>query len=314
MSHNHNNSLGPGLKPTCLPRTSCLRARYPNLLEPWTSHVHRALRDSDARVRVALLSVVAHLTVRKRAMMLFSELAQKSSAPVRKRAKMLFLELAQKSSAPVYNLLPELLSKLTAANAPVDDEGFREIFGYLLGFIEKDKQAESLADRLCSRLAAAGSDEERAVRAVAFCLEKLPPSEKSIRRYRTINMLIERRSAFAHRLSDDDVYASLCEVAAKARRAGKALLTQAADEYEGVLHKLRERSLRGGPADGDDDLERDELGDEAGEDALAELANGTPARGGGRSRPSAAASASKPAAKRASTAKPTAPRVKRGVK
>jgi hypothetical protein len=72
-----------------------------------------------------------------------------------------------------------------------------------------------------------------------------------------------------------------------------------------VLHKLRERALRGGPADGDDDLERDELGDEG--EALAELANGTPAKGTGRTRPSAAAAAS--------ARKPTAkPRAKRGAK
>lgn len=83
-------------------------------------------------------------------------------------------------------------------------------------------QAEALADRLCGRLAAAGADDVRSARSVAFCLEKLPPTDKALRR------LIERRSAYAHRLSDDEVYASMCEVAAKARRTGKAPLIQAA--------------------------------------------------------------------------------------
>lgn len=99
---------------------------------------------------------------------------------------------------------------------------FRKIFGFLLGFVDKDKQAEALADRLCARLATATADDVRAARAVAFCLERLPPTDKALRK------LVERRSAYAHRLSDDEVYASMCEVAAKARRTGKAPLVQAA--------------------------------------------------------------------------------------
>jgi non-SMC mitotic condensation complex subunit 1 len=51
---------------------------------------------------------------------------------------------------PIYNLLPDVLSCLSR-NETVTKPQFRAIMRYLLAFISKDKQSESLVDKLSNR-------------------------------------------------------------------------------------------------------------------------------------------------------------------
>lgn len=69
-------------------------------------------------------------------------------------SKMFFSELAKKGKNPIYNLLPDTLSRLSAA-PHVSPEMFQSILRFLMQFIEKDKQTESLIEKLCSRMFAA---------------------------------------------------------------------------------------------------------------------------------------------------------------
>jgi hypothetical protein len=159
--------------------------------------------------------------------------------------RVFFTELSKRSSNPIYNILPDTLSCLsrlasgeaqnqefataimadaagvTSGPSPValrqlDRETFRDIVRFLLSFIGKDKQSDSLAEKLLHRFestsagggegstsaetgkqetlssqssqpannsALAGSPYVAALwRDLAFCLSQLPLSEKSIRR------------------------------------------------------------------------------------------------------------------------------------
>ena len=56
-------------------------------------------------------------------------------------ARLFFSEFAKKSSCPVYNLLPDIMSSLSA-DKEVDTAAFREVMSFLIGFIDKEKQTE----------------------------------------------------------------------------------------------------------------------------------------------------------------------------
>ena len=146
--------------------------RHPNLLEPWTSHVYAQLRDADLRVRKNTLLVLTHLIlndmVKVKGQVAEMALCLVDDEPrVAALARLFFTEFAKKGSAPVYNLLPDIMSSLSA-NRAVTPEAFREVMAFLIGFISKDKQTEAMTEKLCLRFST--SDEVQHHRDVAFCV------------------------------------------------------------------------------------------------------------------------------------------------
>ena len=223
-----------------------LAFRFPNMVEPYTSHLYARLRDADTRVRKNTLMVLTHLILNDMVKVKgqVGEIAVCLSDPdqrISDLTRVFFTELSKRSSNPIYNILPDTLSCLsrlasgevqnqefaaaivadaagvTGGPSPValrqlDRETFREIVRFLLSFIGKDKQSDSLAEKLLHRFestaagggegggekqepaqqtqkttsdssALAGSPYVAALwRDLAFCLSQLPLSEKSIRR------------------------------------------------------------------------------------------------------------------------------------
>ena len=56
-------------------------------------------------------------------------------------------------TSPIYNLLPDMLSSLSS-EASLPGEQFQAIMRHLLTFIAKEKQIDSLVEKLCLRFAA----------------------------------------------------------------------------------------------------------------------------------------------------------------
>eukprot|EP00959_Pyramimonas_sp_CCMP1952_P406623 8522396-Pyramimonas_sp.AAC.1 len=105
----------------------------------------------------------------------------------------------------------------------------------LLSFVDKERQADSLMERLTGRFA--GADEPAQWRDVAFCMAQLPCSERALKK------LSEAFKVYAHTLVDDDVAASFEAICAKAKRGAKggpeAPVRAAADTLEGRIKELR---------------------------------------------------------------------------
>lgn len=75
------------------------------------------------------------------------------------------------TSNPIYNVLPDILSSLSAETAlPAED--FRAIMKHLLGFIGKERQLDSLTSKLAQRFQATEAPAQR--RNIAFCLAQVP--------------------------------------------------------------------------------------------------------------------------------------------
>ena len=101
-----------------------LAFRFPNAVEPWTEHLYglrewgNSLHDPDAGVRQHAITVLAHLVLNDMMKVKghISQMARCLEDPdqrVASVARLLFAELARKHGNPIYNLLPDLLSRLS---------------------------------------------------------------------------------------------------------------------------------------------------------------------------------------------------------
>ncbi|KAG5189609.1 non-SMC mitotic condensation complex subunit 1-domain-containing protein [Tribonema minus] len=167
---------GAQLRSTIVVALGDLAFRFPNALEPWGARMYACLRDSAPRVRGDALLVLTHLIlndmVKVKGQVSEIALRLRDALPrLRDAAKLFFTELSKRGDNPIYNLLPDIVSRLSQ-EPDLPPGGFREIMGFLLSFIKKDRQAEGLLDKLCARVAAA-ADAPQQRRDLAYCLAQL---------------------------------------------------------------------------------------------------------------------------------------------
>lgn len=122
-------------------------------------------------------------------------------------AKLFFSELASKDNA-IYNNLPDIVSSLSAGADPVPENIFENTMKFIFKFIDKEKQAEAIVEKLCQRFRLASA--ERQWRDIAFCLSLLPfKSDKSMKK------LIEALPLYQDKLREPKVYARFQEILVK---------------------------------------------------------------------------------------------------
>ena len=132
---------------------------------------------------------------------------------------------------------------------------FQAIMGFLLAFVDKEKHAEALAEKLCQRLDATKADDDDAVakarkatgdvdaqtasrRDLSFCLGRLMLTEKVTRK------LAESIALYKDALPDEGVYAAFTAIVAKARKLPKVdALKELLDDWEAKLLAGHERRL-----------------------------------------------------------------------
>jgi condensin complex subunit 1 len=74
---------------------------------------------------------------------------------------------------------------------------FRKIMSFLLGFIQKERQAEGMVEKLCLRFDC--SDAPQHHRDVAFCIAALAHNDRSLRKLR------EMAKTYVNKLCDSEV-------------------------------------------------------------------------------------------------------------
>ncbi|RDY13843.1 Condensin complex subunit 1 [Mucuna pruriens] len=148
-----------------------LAVRFPNLLEPWTENMYARLKDPCVSVRKNAVLVLSHLILNDMMKVevkgYINEMAvrlEDEDERISNLAKLFFLELSKKGNNPIYNLLPDILSKLSQQNLSKDS--FCNIMQFLIASIKKDRQMEALVEKLCHRFSGV-SARAAAVAAVA---------------------------------------------------------------------------------------------------------------------------------------------------
>lgn len=95
-----------------------LSFRFPNLIEPWTSHLYNRLRDVNIQVRKNTIVVLSHLILNDMIKVKgqVSEIAFSlvdDEEQIRNAAKLFFHELSKKGNNPIYNMLPDAIGQLS---------------------------------------------------------------------------------------------------------------------------------------------------------------------------------------------------------
>ncbi|XP_063681213.1 condensin complex subunit 1-like [Bolinopsis microptera] len=192
--------------------------RFPNLLVNWTGKIYARLSDVSVKVRSTTIRVLTNLILNDMVKVKgnISELAgclEDEDPKIRSLTKMFFTELSKKSNA-IYNVMADIISHLSDPETGRSKDQFQSIMKYLFEFIDKDKQAESLVEKLCHRFRATRCD--RQWHDLSFCLSLLSYSEKSLKK------LLDNIACYHDKLSDSEVYGNFTVIVEKARKNVKS--------------------------------------------------------------------------------------------
>ncbi|XP_018316818.1 condensin complex subunit 1 isoform X2 [Mycetomoellerius zeteki] len=174
----------PGIRSNTLIGLSDLATRFPNQVEPWSKHIYGRLRDEDINVRKTCVRILSNLIMREmiRVKGQVSELALciiDEDEQIRRDTKEFFSQLAQKGNA-LYNIVPDILSRLADPQLNLKEKHFQETIRYILSLMQKEKQIDTIIDKICTRFKLAAT--ERQWRDLSYCLSLLQFSRKSIQR------------------------------------------------------------------------------------------------------------------------------------
>uniref|UniRef100_A0A8C6WC48 Condensin complex subunit 1 n=1 Tax=Nannospalax galili TaxID=1026970 RepID=A0A8C6WC48_NANGA len=231
----------PTVRSNLMVATGDLAIRFPNLVDPWTPHLYARLRDPAQQVRKTAGLVMTHLILKDMVKVKgqVSEMAVLLIDPVPQiaaLAKNFFNELSHKGNA-IYNLLPDIISRLSDPEGGVEEEPFHTIMRQLLSYITKDKQTESLVEKLCQRFRTART--ERQYRDLAYCVSQLPLTERGLRK------MFDNFDCFGDKLTDESVFNAFLSAVGKLRRGAKPEGKAVIDEFEQKLRACHTRGMDG---------------------------------------------------------------------
>ncbi|XP_008583068.1 PREDICTED: condensin complex subunit 1 isoform X1 [Galeopterus variegatus] len=231
----------PIVRSNLMVATGDLAIRFPNLVDPWTPHLYARLRDPAQQVRKTAGLVMTHLILKDMVKVKgqVSEMAVLLIDPepqIAALAKNFFNELSHKGNA-IYNLLPDIISRLSDPEGGVKEEPFHTIMKQLLSYITKDKQTESLVEKLCQRFRTART--ERQYRDLAYCVSQLPLTERGLHK------ILDNFDCFGDKLSDEPIFSAFLSVVGKLRRGAKPEGKAIINEFEQKLRACHTRGLDG---------------------------------------------------------------------
>jgi len=215
-----------------------LAFRFPNEVEPYTARLYACLRDNSTRVRLHTLMVLTHLILNdmvkvKGQVCEIALCLRDDEVRIRDMARLLFHELSKRSNNPIYNLIPEIVSRLSSMSVKKDD--FRYILSFLLNFIKKEKQTEMIVDKLCHRFPICTSISQKAN--ISYCLAHVKCNEKCIK------ILNDNFNLYKDALFDEDVLKNFTSIVSKTKKFAKPEMKQYLEEWESKLLKQSEMGL-----------------------------------------------------------------------
>ncbi|KAK3346397.1 condensin-like protein [Lasiosphaeria hispida] len=154
---------------------------FNHLIDENTDFLYRRLADPEPSVKRTCLMTLTFLILAgqvkvKGQLGEMAKCLEDEDKRIADLARMFFTELSTKDNA-VYNHFVDMFS-LLSAEKDMDEENFKRIVRFLLGFVEKDKHAKQLAEKLAARLPRC--DTERQWSDVAFALGLLQHKNEDI--------------------------------------------------------------------------------------------------------------------------------------
>ncbi|KAK2461131.1 hypothetical protein APHAL10511_006658 [Amanita phalloides] len=206
---------------------------FSNIIDENSNELYKGLSDKNLVVKKNTLMVLTHLILNgmvkvKGQLGEMAKCLEDEEPRIADLAKLFFEELSTKDNA-IYNNLPDIISHLSTGEHAVDEETFQSTLRYIFKFIEKDKQAEAIVEKLCQRFRL--TEDPRQWRDIACCLSLLPyKSEKSVKK------LIEGLQFYRDKLHEPTVFERFTEILNKARtNKSKDKPDNELNEFEQIL-------------------------------------------------------------------------------
>ncbi|BCS23268.1 condensin subunit YCS4 [Aspergillus puulaauensis] len=154
---------------------------FNHLIDENTDFLYRRLNDDDASVKRTCLMTLTFLILAgqvkvKGQLGEMAKCLEDDDKRIADLSRMFFTELAGKDNA-VYNHFVDMFS-LLSAERNLEEGSLRRIVKFLIGFIEKEKHARQLAEKLAARLPRC--ETERQWNDVAYALSLLPHKNEDI--------------------------------------------------------------------------------------------------------------------------------------
>ncbi|OTB12468.1 hypothetical protein K445DRAFT_320903 [Daldinia sp. EC12] len=154
---------------------------FNHLIDENTDFLYRRLADKDPSVKRTCLMTLTFLILAgqvkvKGQLGEMAKCLEDEDKRIADLARMFFTELSTKDNA-VYNHFVDMFS-LLSADRRIEEDAFRRVVKFLLGFVEKDKHAKQLAEKLAARLPRC--ETERQWNDVAFALGLLQHRNEDI--------------------------------------------------------------------------------------------------------------------------------------
>ncbi|OQD80813.1 hypothetical protein PENANT_c031G09015 [Penicillium antarcticum] len=154
---------------------------FNHLIDENTDFLYRRLNDDDDSVKRTCLMTLTFLILAgqvkvKGQLGEMAKCLEDDDKKIADLARMFFTELATKDNA-VYNHFVDMFS-LLSAERNLEEASLRRIVKFLIGFVEKEKHARQLADKLAARLPRC--ETERQWNDVAYALSLLPHKNEEI--------------------------------------------------------------------------------------------------------------------------------------
>lgn len=126
------------------------------ILDGCSDHLYARLRDCDPTVKKTCLMTLTFLVLAgqvkvKGQLGEMAKCLEDEDRRITDLARMFFSELSTKDNA-IYNGFTDIFSLLSTGPEELEEDVFRRIIKFLMTFIEKDKYAKQLADKLATKL------------------------------------------------------------------------------------------------------------------------------------------------------------------
>ncbi|XP_055296680.1 condensin complex subunit 1-like [Sitodiplosis mosellana] len=215
-----------------------LTSRYPNTIEPWIPNFFVLLFENDDTVRLTTLKMLSYVILQAiiRVTGQVSEIAVcivDENIEIQITAKEFFRQLVGCKEQEYYKVIPDIVSRLSSNDSAMLEDKFRVVMKYLFELIHKDRPAENLVEKLCSRYR--NTNTERQWRDISFCLSLLSPTEKTMKR------LIDNLPNYKDKMQYDEIYDCFKTIISNAnKQIMKPGLKDLAKEFETKLDKCLE--------------------------------------------------------------------------